>query len=118
MGGGHTFGITKRYPDLFNYIGLFSAAISLNAKGFDGIQDKDQRIAPEVEQQLRVLFQKKPALYWIAIGQTDFLYNNNKVYREYLDAKGYPYEYEETDGGHIWRNWRIYLTQFSQRLFR
>ena len=118
MGGGHTFGITKRYPDLFNYIGLFSAAISLNAKGFDGIQDKDQRIAPEVEQQLQVLFQKKPALYWIAIGQTDFLYNNNKVYREYLDAKGYPYEYEETDGGHIWRNWRIYLTQFSQRLFR
>ena len=118
MGGGHSFGISKRYPDWFNYVGLFSAAISLNAKGFDGIQDKDQHIAPEVERQLQVMFQKKPALYWIAIGNTDFLYQNNKVYRDYLDEKGYPYEYVETDGGHIWRNWRIYLTMFSQRLFK
>ena len=118
MGGGHSFGISKLYPDLFNYVGLFSAAISLNARGFDGIQDKDQRIAPEVERQLEVLFKGKPALYWIAIGKTDFLYNNNKVYRDYLTQKGYPYEYVETDGGHIWRNWRIYLTQFSQRLFK
>ena len=63
------------------------------------------------------MFQKKPALYWIGIGKTDFLYQQNKTYREYLDSKGYPYEYVETDGGHIWRNWRIYLTQFAQRLF-
>ncbi len=117
MGGGHSFGIAKRYPDLFNYVGLFSAAISLNAKGFDGIMDKDQQIAPDVERQLQVMFQKKPALYWIAIGKTDFLYQNNKIYRDYLDQKGYPYEYVETEGGHIWRNWRIYLTLFAQRLF-
>lgn len=118
MGGGHSFGVSKLYPDLFNYVGLFSAAISLNVRGFDGLADRDQRIAPEVEQQLRVLFQKKPALYWIAIGKTDFLYGNNRDYRTYLDSQGYPYEYVETDGGHIWRNWRIYLTQFAQRLFQ
>jgi len=117
MGGGHSFGISKLYPDLFNYVGLFSAAISLNRRGFDGLGDRDQQIAPEVESQLRVMFQKKPALYWIAIGRDDFLYQNNKVYRDYLSQKGYPYEYVETDGGHIWRNWRIYLTQFCQRLF-
>ena len=46
-----------------------------------------------------------------------FLYKNNKDYREYLDKMGYPYEYVETDGGHIWRNWRIYLTEFAQKLF-
>lgn len=118
MGGGHSYGISKLYPDMFSYIGLFSAAISLNAKGFDGLGDKDQSIAPEVEKQLKVLFAKKPALYWIAIGSADFLYKNNKDYRDYLDRMHYPYEYVETDGGHIWRNWRIYLTQFSQRLFR
>ena len=67
---------------------------------------------------LQTQFKKKPALYWIAIGKDDFLYDNNKMYREYLDQKGYPYEYVETDGGHIWRNWRIYLTQFLQRLFK
>jgi len=118
MGGGHSYGISKLYPDLFNYVGLFSAAISLNAKGFNGITDKDQHIAPEVEQQLMVQFQKKPALYWIAIGKTDFLYQNNKVFRQYLDEKKYPYEYIETEGGHVWRNWRIYLTEFAQRLFK
>lgn len=118
MGGGHSFGISKLYPDMFNYVGLFSAAISLNIKGFDGLNDPNQKIAPEVEKQLKVMFQKKPALYWIAIGSTDFLYKNNKDYRDYLDQMGYKYEYVETDGGHIWRNWRIYLTQFSQRLFK
>lgn len=117
MGGGHSFGISKLYPDLFNYVGLFSAAVSLNVRGFDGLGDRDQRIAPEVEKQLQTMFQKKPALYWIAIGKTDFLYQQNKTYREYLDSKGYPYEYFENEGGHIWRNWRIYLTMFSQRLF-
>ena len=117
MGGGHSFGISKLYPDWFNYVGLFSAAISLNKRGFDGLGDKDQKIAPEVERQLEVLFQKKPALYWIAIGKTDFLYQNNKEYRDYLDQKHYTYEYVETDGGHIWRNWRVYLTLFAQRLF-
>lgn len=117
MGGGHSYGISKLYPDMFNYVGLFSAAISLNSKGFDGLNDPDQKVAPDVEKQLKTMFQKKPALYWIAIGKTDFLYKNNKDYREYLDKMGYPYEYVETDGGHIWRNWRIYLTEFAQKLF-
>ena len=35
-----------------------------------------------------------------------------------LDAKGYPYTYVESDGGHIWRNWRNYLTEFLPLLFR
>lgn len=117
MGGGHSFGISKMYPDMFNYVGLFSAAISLNKRGFDGLNDPDQKIAPEVVQQLKVMFAKKPALYWIAIGSTDFLYKNNKDYRDYLDEMGYKYEYVETDGGHIWRNWRIYLAEFAQKLF-
>lgn len=60
----------------------------------------------------------KPKLYWIAIGETDFLYDNNKAYRNYLDGKGYSYEYVETSGGHIWRNWRIYLSDFAQKLFK
>ena len=118
MGGGHSFGISKLYPDMFNYVGLFSAAVSLNVRGFDGLGDRNQKIAPEVEKQLATMFGKKPALYWIAIGKTDFLYDNNKVYREYLNEKGYPYTYVETEGGHIWRNWRVYLTQFSQLLFK
>ena len=34
-----------------------------------------------------------------------------------LDEKGYKYEYFETGGGHIWKNWRIYLSEFAPKLF-
>ena len=27
-------------------------------------------------------------------------------------------EYYESDGGHIWKNWRIYLTKFAPMLFK
>jgi enterochelin esterase family protein len=57
-------------------------------------------------------------LYWIAIGKDDFLYDENVRYRELLDKAGYPYTYRESDGGHIWRNWRIYLGEFAQMLFK
>ena len=42
----------------------------------------------------------------------------NSQLRQYLDEHKYPYEYFENDGGHLWRNWRIYLTMFAQRLFK
>ncbi len=118
MGGGHTFGVSKLYPDTYDYIGLFSAFVSLNTKSFDGDRGTADQVTPEVEQQLKTLFSKRPALYWIAMGKTDFLYDNCKTYRNYLDSKGYTYEYVESEGGHIWRNWRDYLITFSQLLFK
>ncbi len=117
MGGGHTFATTKRYPDTFDYIGLFSAGLHISGdrnKSFYELLQENK----EVQGQLSRLFAAKPALYWIAIGKTDFLYQQNADLRRYLDEKGYPYEYVETDGGHIWRNWRIYLTQFAQKIFK
>ena len=117
MGGAHTFATSKRFPDTFNYIGLFSAAIHI---GGDAQKSTYERLTTdsEVQQQLARLFAGKPALYWIAIGKTDFLYQQNADLRKYFDEKGYPYEYVETEGGHIWRNWRIYLTQFAQKIFK
>lgn len=117
MGGGHSFMISRNNPDMFNYVGLFSAAIALDQTKAE-LTMENPTIDPKTEQQLQTLFAKKPALYWIAIGNTDFLYKNNADYVKYLNDKGYEHEYVETDGGHIWRNWRIYLTIFSQRLFK
>ena len=106
MGGGHTFGISRLYPETFDYYGLMSAAARIKPGDAD------------FEGQMAHLFASKPKLYWIAIGKEDFLMDMNNQLRSYLDAKGYPYEYYENDGGHIWRNWRIYLTMFAKRLFR
>ena len=111
MGGYHSLHISKQYPDMFNYVGLFSAAIMPDQKVKSPIYD-------DFDQKLATQFAKKPALYWIGIGKTDFLYQANTDYRKLLDERGYKYEYYESEGGHIWRNWRIYLTEFAPKLFK
>ncbi len=111
MGGFHSLHISKQYPDMFNYVGLFSAAIMPG-------KNVSSPIYENMEEKLAIQFAKKPALYWMAIGRSDFLYKANEEFRKCLDEKGYPYEYFESEGGHVWRNWRIYLTEFVPRLFR
>lgn len=112
MGGFHSYHISKFYPDYFDYVGLFSAAISMG-------NESDSPVYSDTDAKLKVQFvDKTPKLYWIAIGNTDFLFQQNVDYRKYLDEHKYPYEYMETDGGHIWRNWRIYLSTFAPKLFK
>ena len=114
MGGFHSLFISINNPDLFDYVGLFSAAVDQNQpdpKGHPEIYaDRDAKIDN--------LFSKNPKLFWIGIGKTDFLIKNNNDLRAYLDSKKHQYTYLETDGGHIWRNWRIYLSEFTPLLFK
>ena len=119
MGGGHTFAISLTYPTTFDYYGLFSAGLHLG-KDFKMNQPFSEQIKndPDFAQQSARLFGSKPKLYWMGMGKTDFLYQSTVDLRNYWDSKGYKYEYVETDGGHIWRNWRIYLTMFAQKIFK
>jgi enterochelin esterase-like enzyme len=110
MGGYHSLHISKQYPDMFGYVGLFSAAIMPDQKAKSPVYE-------DFEGKLKVQFAKKPLLYWIAIGDKDFLYQANVDFRQMLDEQGYNYEYFETGEGHIWKNWRIYLTEFVPKLF-
>lgn len=111
MGGYHSMHISKYYPDMFDYVGLFSAAARFHKNSQSPVYQN------EIEQ-IENQFAKKPALYWIAIGNEDFLYEENVKFRQILDERGFEYEYFENGGGHIWRNWRLYLTMFVPRLFR
>ncbi len=118
MGGGHTFAISLAYPTTFDYYGLFSAGLHLG-KDFRNQPFAEQiKNDPDFAQQSARLFGSKPKLYWMGMGKTDFLYQSTVDLRNYWDSKGYKYEYVETDGGHIWRNWRIYLTMFAQKIFK
>lgn len=113
MGGFHSLNISREYPTMFNYVGLFSAAIGVTDPSISPIyQNADEKLATQFNAKNR------PALYYIAIGNTDFLYKANTEYREKLDKLGYPYVYWETDGGHIWRNWRKYLADFTPKIFK
>ncbi|MDE5785906.1 MAG: esterase [Duncaniella sp.] len=111
MGGGHSWRISLWNPDMFDYVGLFSAAVRWNGSG---VAADDEGLG----EALRLQFSSSPALYWIAIGNQDFLYDLNKDYRAMLDGLGLEYEYHESAGGHTWTNWRHYLTIFLTRQYR
>lgn len=117
MGGFHTMWIAANYPKLFDYYGLFSAAM----KDWR-IQGQENIVAPKMyedfEKKTVALFKSHPKLYYIGIGDRDFLYKPNAAYRDYLDSIKAPYVYVETPGyGHVWALWRIYLTDFLGRIF-
>jgi enterochelin esterase family protein len=111
MGGFHSLHISKQYPTKFDYVGLFSAAILPR-------DNATSEVYAKTEEKLKMQFSLKPRLYWIAIGKTDFLYDANVAFRQQLDANGYKYIYYETGEGHIWKNWRIYLSLFVPMLFQ
>lgn len=111
MGGFHTLYISLNNPDMFGYSGMFSAAIGVSDPSVSPVyQDFDKKLA--------TYFSKKPDLLWIGCGNTDFLFQANKEFISKLNENGYPHEYLENEGGHIWRNWRIYLTEFVPKLFK
>jgi len=111
MGGFHSLHISRYYPNTFDYVGLFSAAIL-----------PDQKVTSKVYENLDETLKTQKAngykLYWIGMGKTDFLYKSGVAYRERLDKIGMKYTYVESEGGHIWRNWRVYLSEFTPLLFR
>ena len=110
MGGFHAMQISKEYPTMFDYVGLFSAAIFRGKEGVETYSNLEAKLDRQFDEGVK--------LYWIAIGKDDFLYDENVRYRALLDSEGHPYTYRESDGGHIWRNWRIYLGEYAQLLFK
>lgn len=111
MGGFHSLHISRYYPNTFDYVGLFSAAILPN-------QDTTSKVYENIDGTLKTQMKNGYKLYWIGIGKDDFLYKNVTEYRAKLDSMGMPYVYRESDGGHIWKNWRIYLSEFVPQLFK
>lgn len=122
MGGYHAMHISHHYPHTFDYVGLFSPAYCPTKIYHDNIlfpvSDSLPEVYRQVENELQTQFQAGLRLYWIAIGTDDFLYEENRLFRQILDRNHYPYEYCESAGGHTWQNWRHYLLTFAQRLFR
>lgn len=103
MGGGHALGIGLKHPELFQWVGAFSAAVPPGdpTAFFPG--------APRG---------RVPRLLWLGIGRDDFLLARNETFRTWLDQQHVPHTHALTDGGHEWTNWRTYLEQFLPLVFR
>ncbi len=111
MGGYHSLYISANQPDDFNYVGLFSPAISRMDQGKCKIYD-------DLEGKLIAQFKQRPRLYWLGIGKDDFLYKDNAEFRKLLDKNRLRYTYHESAAGHEWANWRDYLVIFVQQIFK
>jgi enterochelin esterase family protein len=77
-----------------------------------GNYNKEDHIA-----QLKALEKASPKLYWIACGKTDFLYQGVLDLLKLYDEIGFKHIYRESEGGHTWNNWRLYLSEFAPLLF-
>jgi enterochelin esterase family protein len=55
--------------------------------------------------------------YWIGGGTSDFFHHRINKFRKKLQRKKIPYTMYNTVGGHTWRNWRVYFTEFVQDIF-
>ena len=111
MGGYHSLHISRYYPNTFDYVGLFSAAIMPDAK-------VTSKVYANFDETLKKQMDNGYKLYWIGIGKTDFLFKFNEEYRAKLDKMGMKYVYRESEGGHTWTNWRVYLSEFTPLLFK
>jgi len=113
MGGFHTLHISRIYPDTFDYMGLFSPAITP--------QDTTSATAyiyEDIDETLQAQKNNGYKLYLIAIGNEDFLYQEVADYKRTLDKIEMSYEYVESKGGHTWTNQRTYLSDFVPLLFK
>lgn len=111
MGGGHAWKLGLEYPDSFDFIGMFSPAVRWNGTGVDETED------PALDALMERQFVNPPKVYHIMIGEDDFLFPINVSYVNLLSGKRYPHEFTISGGGHEWRNWRNYLSDFLPELF-
>jgi enterochelin esterase-like enzyme len=115
MGGGHTINIARYYENTFDYVGVFSSAAS--NRGFNG-QLLTGKVYQNFDETLQKQIKNGVKLYWLGIGREDFLMKANQDFRAKLDKMGQKYTFLETSEGHVWKNWRIYLSTFAPLLFK
>ncbi|MDG5800590.1 alpha/beta hydrolase-fold protein [Marinilabiliaceae bacterium ANBcel2] len=111
MGGFHSLHISRIYPKTFDYVGLFSAAVFPD-------ESVDSEVYNNFEGALMQQMENGYELYYIAMGKEDFLYDQCVELRSIMDSIGMSYIYNESDGGHTWSNWRVYLSEFVPMLFK
>jgi enterochelin esterase-like enzyme len=108
MGGNQTLRIGLTHLDLFHYIGAFSPVI------FNQSVEQDHKPAfADV-----AAANKKLKVFYIYCGKEDTLFASNKSFHELLDQRKIVHTFVETEGAHVWWNWRDYLADFTPRLFR
>ncbi|MGC1459300.1 MAG: alpha/beta hydrolase-fold protein [Steroidobacteraceae bacterium] len=104
MGGGQTVTTTNNNPNLFAYIGVFSAGGRVGD--------------PSFESQLMDIKHDGVKLYWTGAGDTDLARTGMMTLEVDLKAKGFPTSYKEKPGRHYWFLWRDFLSDYAGQIFK
>ncbi len=107
MGGAQALQVGLNHPNRFAWIGSFSGATSLFARGIESFFPN----LKEVE--LACL-----RLLWVSVGIRDSLLEGNRACIAWLREKGLRPTLVETPGGHQWTAWQRHLTAFLPLLFQ
>ncbi|QMW04372.1 alpha/beta hydrolase-fold protein [Spirosoma foliorum] len=132
MGGGTAYYTGLNHLDHFAYVGGMSSAVGMggprppasttsspattasSTEQATAMMDVFAKTYPKLDEKAN----SQLKLLWVACGVDDFLYQNNKYFREYLSSKNVKFTYHETPGGHTFMVWRRNLTDLAPLLFR
>jgi enterochelin esterase-like enzyme len=107
-GGGQTLRTAFSNMDKFSWICCYSAYLS----------------PKEMEREYTYIYEnpdqtnKSLKMFWISVGNEDFLYKETVEFMDFLKAKNVNYKSLVTSGGHTWMNTKIFLTATAQLLFQ
>jgi len=104
MGGFQTLDVGVKHMDQFAWLGVFSAGVREDYAASHGA------FLDKATDQL--------SLFWIGIGQDDFLRPGEKDLEALLTEKHVRFSANVSAGGHTWTNWRHYLHDFMPLLFQ
>ena len=116
MGGAETLRVAPSNLDKFATIGVFSMGLQVGPEAGVNTDFEDRNAAffadPDHTNQLLKLF-------WIGAGENDQTVTDGpRRLSATLTRHGIKHTFNETSGGHTWINWRRYLRDFAQLLFR
>lgn len=113
MGGGETLRIAPQNIETFAYVGVFSMGWHDHINpDFETRNEKKFFANPEQTN-------KTVKLFWIGCGKHDALIGDgDRRLSELLNRRGIKHVFHETEGAHTWIEWRAYLREFAQLLFR
>lgn len=112
MGGGQTMRVVGGNPDQFAYVGVWSAGV--NPQITADFEKRNLALLDSADKA-----NKQIKLFSVSCGEKDTLaFNGSKNLDEILKKRGIKHEMNVTPGGHTWINWRRYLNDYAQKLFR
>ena len=109
MGGGQTLEVFATHPNHFAYVAIWSAGVSRDLEAWEEIHADFLKRTP-VSDTLRLLS--------LSAGKTDFALPGAQALSELFRKYRIDHEFQLSEGGHTWLNWRVYLRDLLPRLFR